>query len=101
MGELGCRFEELVALDEAALDAKLHVTLYYALYRLYDQAGSKCHKLVVQGACGFRGLYTALGPEDDSAGVYPLVYHERCDARDILSVYHRPVYWSGAAVLRQ
>ena len=101
VGELGGGFEELVALDEAALDAELHVVLDNALYGFHNQACSKCHKLVMEGPCCVCGLYTALGPQNDTSGVDVLVYHERGDAGDVLTVDNGPVDGGGATVLRQ
>ena len=101
VGELGGGFEELVALDEAALDAELHVVLDDTFYGFHNQVRTQGHKLVVQGAGGVCGLYPALGAQDNAAGVDVLVDHERGDAGDVFTIDDGPVDGSGAAVLGQ
>ena len=99
--ELGCRLQKLGALDKASLYAQLYVLLHNAFHGLYHQRGAQFHEFVVQVPGRIRGLYPALGTQDNAAGINFLVNHEGGDTGNVLAVNHRPVDGRSAAVLRQ
>ena len=95
------RLEHLAALDKAALQTGLHIALDQSLNGLEHEICPHRHHTVVKRACCLVRSYGHILAENDSSGIYVLVYHKGSHTGTLLAVDYRPVDRRRSSILRK